>query len=63
MTTDDRLDAILSELRKTNLLLAAMAAAQTHDRDQIQSAQIRWQLSHDGGIAEIEHFLRKRMAT
>jgi hypothetical protein len=61
MTTDDRLDAILAELRTTNLLLAATAAA--HDRNHSQAAQVRWQLSHDGGIAEIQHFLSQRMAT
>jgi hypothetical protein len=36
MTTDDRLDAILGELRKTNLLLAAMIAA--NDRNHTQNA-------------------------
>jgi hypothetical protein len=58
MTTADRLDAILTELRTTNLLLSAMAAA--HDRDHLQAAQVRWQLGHDGGIAEIQHFASQR---
>jgi hypothetical protein len=61
MSTDDRLDAILGELRKTNLLLAAMIAA--NDRNHIQTGQARWQLGHDGGIAELQHLVTKRLAT
>lgn len=61
MTTDDRLDAILGELRKTNLLLTALIAAR--DREHALSRQARWQLGHENAIAEIEYLVAQRMTT